>query len=114
MTSASATSSYGQFIIVLLIFVGVLAVTFWVTKWMSGYQRSRQNGTNIQLIESAPLAANKHIQIVRVGGKYIALAVSKDTVTKIAELDPEDIVLPEKEATPSFKDILTKVKANEK
>lgn len=114
MNGGSSSSSAAQFIVVLLIFVGVLLVTFFVTKWMSGYQKSRQNGTNIEMIESAPLTANKHIQIVRLGRKYVALAVSKDTVTMLSELDPEEVVIAEKGETPSFKDILSKVKSDEK
>ena len=110
----STSNSFAQFIIVLLIFVGVLAVTFYVTKWMSGYQKARQNGTNIQMIESAPLAPNKHLQIVRIANKYVALAVSKDTVTMITELDPDEVVIADNATTTSFKDILTKVKADEK
>ena len=33
--------SYAQFITVLLIFVAVLAVTAWVTKWIAGYQKKQ-------------------------------------------------------------------------
>ena len=35
--------SYAQFITVLLIFVAVLAVTAWVTKWIAGYQKKQKN-----------------------------------------------------------------------
>lgn len=104
-----STGSYGQFIIVLLIFLGVLAVTFYVTKWTAGYQKKRSSGANIELIDSAPLAANKHIQIVRLGHKYVALAVCKDTVTKLADLDETELTLSGKEnGTVSFKEILAR------
>ena len=103
------TGSYGQFIVVLLIFVGVLAVTFYVTKWTAGYQKKKSSGANIELIDSAPLAVNKHIQIVRLGNKYVAVAVSKDTVTKLVELEEKDLVLSGKEnSSISFKEILSK------
>jgi len=105
----TSVGSYGQFIVVLLIFLGVLAVTFYVTKWTAGYQKKRSSGANIELIDSAPLAANKHIQIVRVGNKYVALAVCKDTVTKVADLEENDLVLAGKENTGmSFRDILSR------
>ena len=108
----SASSSYGQFIVVLLIFAGVLAVTYFVTKWVAGYQRGRSTGANIQLLESAPLASGKHIQIVRIGNRYVALAVCKDTVTVLTQLNEEELVLPEGQDNfaSSFKEILAGIK----
>jgi len=112
--SNSATGSYAQFMIVLLIFVGVLLVTFFVTKWMAGYQKGRGAGTNIEMIESAPLTSNKHIQIVRLGTRYVALAVSKDTVETIMELDGEDLILGSSNVqTGSFKEIISKLRGDE-
>ena len=114
MSSTLATgSSYGQFIVVLLIFVGVLALTFFVTRWVSGYQKTRGAGSNIQLIESASISSNKYIQIVRVGKKYVALAICKDGVTMLTELNEEDLSLPDEggnTTTRSFKDILSHAK----
>lgn len=101
-------SSYGQFIVVLLIFVGVLAVTLWVTRWLSGYQRTSGAGSNIQLIEAQSLATGKYIQIVRIGDRYFALAVSKDNVTLISELEKDSLIIRESGSrTPSFKEILS-------
>ena len=105
-------SSYGQFIVVLLIFVGVLALTYYVTRWVAGYQKGRSSGSNIQLIESAPLATNKYIQIVRIGDKYFALAISKDSTTLISELSQDEIKLPMNNGNgKSFKDILSHAKS---
>lgn len=108
------SSSYGQFIVVLLIFVGVLALTFFVTRWVSGYQKGRGSGSNIQLIESAPLTSNKHIQILRIGEKYLAVAVSKDNVTLLTELDEDELKTTSYSYTggkTSFKDFFSKTKA---
>ena len=102
-------SSYAQFVIVLLIFIAVLGVTLWVTKWMSGYQKGRSSGSNIELVESASLAVGKYIQIVRLGDSYYALAVTKDSVTLIDELDRESLVINDGGGkSVSFKDILSR------
>jgi len=106
------SSSYGQFIVVLLIFVGVLALTFFVTRWISGYQKGKGVGSNIQLIESAPLTANKHIQILRIGEKYLAVAVSKDNVTLLTQLDKDELKTTYSgSGRSSFKEILSRAKA---
>lgn len=73
--------SYAQFITVLLIFVAVLGVTAWVTKWIANYQKQQSVNENVQVIETTRIANNKYIQIIRVGEKYIVIAVCKDTVT---------------------------------
>ncbi|MBR6390383.1 MAG: flagellar biosynthetic protein FliO [Lachnospiraceae bacterium] len=104
-------SSYAQFIIVLIIFAGVLAVTLWVTKWMAGYQRGKGTDANIQLIDSQAIATGKYIQIVRLGDRYFALAVSKDNVTLISELEKDSLVIREGGSqTASFKDILSGIR----
>ena len=104
-------SSYAQFIIVLLIFVGVLAVTLWVTRWMSGYQRVRGTDSNIRVIDSQPIGNGKYIQIVRLGDRYYALAVSKDNVSLISELDKDSLIIREGSSQAvSFKDILSGIR----
>ena len=81
--------SYAQFITVLLIFVVVLGITAWTTKWIANYQKQQSVNENIQVIETTRIANNKYIQIIRAGGKYMAIAVCKDTVTMLGEI-PED------------------------
>lgn len=55
--------SYAQFITVLLIFVAVLAVTAWVTKWIAGYQKKQGVESNIEVRETVRIANNKYIQL---------------------------------------------------
>ena len=73
--------SYVQFMTVLILFVFVLAITAFVTRWIGGYQKGKSAGANMELIESLRLSSNKYVQIVRIGRKYLAVAVCKDTVT---------------------------------
>ena len=93
--SDSRTDSYVQLVTVLLLFVFVLAVTAFVTKGIGGYQKGRSVGTNMELVEALRLSNNKYVQIVRIGRKYLALAVCKDTVTMLSEIPEEDLHFPE-------------------
>lgn len=86
-----AVDSYAQFITVLVVFVLVLGVTAVVTKWLAGYQKQQGANSNIEVIETTRIAANKYIQIVRVGGKYMVIAVCKDTVTMLGEVPAEQL-----------------------
>lgn len=83
--------SYAQFITVLVIFVLVLGVTAWVTKWMADYQKQMGAGSNIEVIETARIANNKYIQLVRVGETYKVIAICKDTVTMLGEVSAEQL-----------------------
>ena len=105
------TDSYVQFVTVLILFVFVLAVTAFVTKWIGGYQKGRSVGKNMELVEALRLSNNKYVQIVRIGRKYLALAVCKDTVTMLSEIPEEDLSFPEGSfgSASTFKDVLAKI-----
>ncbi len=81
--------SYAQLITVLLIFVFVLGITAATTKWIANYQKQQGAGGNIEVIETHRISNNKYVQILRVGGTYMAIAVCKDTVTLLGQV-PED------------------------
>ena len=105
------TDSYVQFVTVLLLFVFVLAITAFVTKWIGGYQKGRSVGKNMELVEALRLSNNKYVQIIRIGRKYLALAVCKDTVTMLSEIPEEDLSFPEGSfgSAFTFKDVLAKI-----
>ena len=102
------SSGYAQFITVLLLFVVVLGITAAVTKWMANYQKQQSANENIEVIETTRIANNKYIQIIRAGGRYMAIAVCKDTVTMLGEIPEGEL----KETKPvqgfNFKEILEK------
>ena len=109
--SDRTTDSYAQFITILLLFVFVLAITAVVTKWIGGYQKGMTVGANMEILETLRLSNNKYIQIVRIGRKYLAVAICKDTVTMLSEIPEEELSFPEGSdgSVFSFKDVLTKI-----
>ncbi len=110
LTISEKTDSYVQFMTILIIFVFVLFITWGVTKWIAGYQKGRSTNTNMEIIETFRLINGKYIQIIRVGQKYLAVAVCKDTVTMLTEIPEDELCLPEGGTTVSgFKEILDRV-----
>ena len=101
-----------QFVTVIIIFVFVLALTYGVTKWTANFQKGRMNGGKIEVIESFRIAPDKYIQIVRVTEKYMAIAIAKETVTFLAELSEDDIVVRDVSGNgkASFGELLDKVR----
>lgn len=111
LTISEGADSYIQFMTLLVLFLIVLAIAWFVTKWMAGYQRGRASNTNIEVLETIGLSNNKYIQIIRVGQKYLAVAICKDTVTMLTEISEQDLILSDGSVpkTMRFKDILNKV-----
>ena len=109
-----SAGSYAQLISVLIIFVVVLGITAWVTKWMAEYQKQQNAGSNIEVIETTRIAGNKFLQIVRVGETYKAIAICKDTVTFLGDVEADSLKLPDrKERKKSFQELFEKaVKRN--
>ncbi len=105
-------NSYLQLVTMLLVFVVVLAATYFFTKWMASFQKEKTSTGNIEVIETARISTTKYIQIVRIGSKYMAIAVGKDEVTSLGEVSREDLIIREDkpEDNLNFKDILEKIK----
>lgn len=101
-----------RFLTLLLIFGFVLAVTYFTTRYIANFQKGRLRDANISVIETAQIAPGKYIQIIRIGSRYLAVAVGKDTVTMLTELKEEEIQLLNEKGTdlPGFKEIMEKAK----
>lgn len=95
MDSTTGIDSFAQFLTVLLIFVGVLFLTYFSTKWIATYQKGKMLSSNIRVIETFKISSNKFIQIVRIGGTYYAIAIGKDEVTLLGELKEDEIQISE-------------------
>lgn len=89
--------SIWQLFCVFLIFLFVLAVTYFTTRFIGQYQKTQAFNRNIEVIETFRIANNKYLQIVRAADKYLVIAVCKDTVTMLAELSGDTVEkLPQK------------------
>ena len=111
LTVSAAVNSIAQFVTVLLIFLFVLVITYFTTRYIASIEKERMVTGNMELLDALRISNNKYLQIVKVGSKYLCLAVCKDTVTMLVELEQEDIKEIESEIKPvNFQDILEKVK----
>ena len=91
LAKSNGVDSFAQFMTVLLIFVLVLAITFFVTRWIGKFHKTQTTGANIEVVEATKISASAFAEIIRVGNKYIAVAVSKENVTFLCDVPEEDI-----------------------
>ena len=102
-----------QLFTVLAIFAIVLLVTYFTTRIVGGYAKSKVATGNIEIIDSAKVAPSKYIAIVRATSKYIAVGIGKDEITYLCELSEDDIVERPSGITSTydFKELMEKAKA---
>lgn len=109
--ATSGLDNFLQLLIAIIAFVIVLLLTYFTTKFIGNYQKTNSVGTNFEMIETYRISNTKYLQILRIGKKYVVIAVCKDTVISIAELDEEDITIPEYTSSQeSFAKVLDKLK----
>lgn len=113
----SSFSSFMQLLGVLLIFVFVLLITYFTTKWIAGYQKSKSFNKNLRIIETLRLAQNKYIQIIEAGEVYLVVGIGKDEITMLTTLTKEQLndidtyeLTKQTEAGENFQEILNKLK----
>lgn len=112
--------SFVNILSLLLIFVLVLVMAYFSTKFVAKIQANNiNNKSNIRIIESYRLGNNKFIAIVKIGGDYYAIALGKEEVTFIDKLDPSGLKINNESSSDaddkdgnsnSFGDVLSRIK----
>ena len=116
--SANSVNNFIQLIGILFIFLLVLALTYFTTKWIASYQKGHSYNKNLKIIETLRLTTNKYIQIVEAGDVYLVIAIGKDEVTFLTQLTKEQLkegtfeetVNPSRATGENFGEILNKLK----
>ena len=87
-----------QFLTILIIFLFVLALTWYSTRLIAKFQKSGANAHgNMEIVEAFRLSQTQVVEILRIADRYLAIAVSKDQVTKLGEWTKDELplVIPE-------------------
>ena len=79
--SSGTIDSIAQLISMILIFIFVLALTYFTTRFVGSYQKNKMAGSNVNVLETFRISNNKYIQIIKMGKKYFAIAVRRETIT---------------------------------
>ena len=87
------TEGAAQFLTVFVIFLAVLAITYYTTRIVGKYQKLQGFNRNFEAIETYRVTGNKFLQLIRVGKRYFIVAVGKDEISLISEVSEEDIEL---------------------
>lgn len=101
-----------QFLSLIVVFILLLIVVYFVTRWIGGMEQRQYGNKNIKIIEGSRVGPNKVIQIVQVGKKFFVLGIGKDEISYLGEVKEEDLTISEEniKPLPDFKEILAKAK----
>lgn len=102
---------------VLIVFVLVLAATYYATRWISKSGAIQMQSANIKVVETFRIAQNKYIQIIQLGDKYYSIAVTKDNITFLTSLEEDQLDLSAKDKEVNvlpFRDMLDRLNKRQK
>jgi len=85
----------GQVVWFVLVFAFVIVLAFVFTRWIAGARYKRDSTGNLQVVESIAVGQQVYLQLVRAGGKYIVIGVTRGNVTYVCELPPDEVKLPD-------------------
>ena len=114
--NTSGWESFLQLMTVLFIFLFVMVITYVCTRWIAKFQKGLNLNKNIRVLETFRITGNKYLQIIEVGTVYMVIAVCKDTITYLCEIDKEQLswISEDNMQTPvvneNFQEILQKLK----
>lgn len=117
LTSGFSTlASLFKLILLLILFLGLLFAASWFTKWYAGSAMLKNKNKNISILESYPLGQGKTIHIIKIGSRYLAVAVSKDQIAMLTELQEEELDLQPVQFPKqgSFRDMFTELMEKKK
>ena len=104
-------NTFVQFLTALLVFVLVLALTYFTAKWVGTYQKIQPSNRNFEVIETCKISNNKFLQIVKIGQRYFLIGIGKDEVNYFTELKADELDLsPAPNMQDSFQLLLKKAK----
>jgi len=108
----SSTGGFVQFLTVFVLFIIVLVLCAFTTRFVAGYQKNKMLSGNIHVLETYKISNNKFIQIVKIGDKIFAVGIGKDNVNLLGEINEDSIVINENNDADmmDFKSMLDKAK----
>ena len=93
-TLGSGNGGVWELLGLLFLFCIILFGAWYVSKVL-GTKAIGLKNKNISVIETYRVSVNSFIQIIKVADKYLVIAVGKDNIRLLTELDEDNVIIPE-------------------
>ena len=109
-----SVSNLAEALGLLIVLILILVATYYTTKFIAKTTGNRMSSRNIEVVDTFRIAPTKYIQIIKVAGHFLVVAVTKDNVELLTEVSEEDVdqIKDVPESPISFADVLNKKKKN--
>lgn len=87
----SKWDSIFQLVGVSILFIIILVITYYTTKFVGGAKLGMTKNSNFKVLETFKITQNKYLQLIRVGTRYFVISISKDDIRFLAELNEDEI-----------------------
>ena len=110
VTGYSSTESILKLIGLIILCILIIAASYYVTRLIGTSKAGTFKSTNFRPIDAYRLSPNKYLQLIRIGSRYVVIAVCKDSVSFVCELKEDEVttVTSDPGKMVSFKDIFAK------
>ncbi len=108
----STTDSFVQLVSLVFVLIIILVAAYYTSRFVGKMKMGQMNKSNFQVIDTYRISQTKALQIVKIANKYVVIAIAKDTIEVITELDEAEVMIREfhNDEKQSFKQILDKLK----
>lgn len=112
INQSNTWDNFVQLIGMVFLLILVLIACYYTSKFVGGMKMGQMKNSNFQVIDAYRVSQNKVIQIVKIANKYVVLAISKDTISYITELEETEIIFKNTNAVDkqTFKQMFDKVR----
>lgn len=110
--SASTLDNFLQLVGLLVLLIVILAAAYYTSRFVGKVKLGQMKNSNFTVIDAYRISPNKVIQIVKIANKYIVVAIGKDSIQYITELDEAEVYIREEQKAEkqSFKQTLEKLR----
>jgi flagellar protein FliO/FliZ len=74
-----------------LLLILILIAAYYTSKFVGRWKLKEIKSSNFNVVDTYRIDSNKMLQIIKVANKFLIIAVGKDTITYISELNEADI-----------------------
>ena len=110
------SGSFFPTIVSIVILIGILYLAHFASKLLGTSTMKRTSSKYIKLLDMMSIGQDKALAAINVGDKVFLIGITPGAITKITDLEEEDLqgmLLEEdgsQEGNPVFKDLLSKIK----
>ena len=88
----SSVDNLLQLVGVSILFIFILVITYYTTKFVGGVKLSINKNSNFKVLETHKIAQNKYIQIIQIGTRYFVISIGKDDIRLLTELNENEVL----------------------